>query len=260
MNMAETAVKKSSTIKRKTARTIKDIYILLLRRYGPQGWWPIISHDGTNPTKAGSINGYHVSDYSFPKNSSQRFEICAGAVLTQNTSWPSVEKALVNLEKAGLLDAKKIAETDAETIKQLIKPAGYFNQKTSYLKNFTEFFLKIDRARRVPSRADILAVKGIGNETADSILLYAFKRPEFVVDAYTKRIFSRIGMIDAKAKYDDIKAIFESNLKKKERQDAETIRIFQEYHALIVEHAKRHCGTRPRCTDCPLEKLCRKKL
>lgn len=232
--------------------SLRKIFSLLLERYGPQGWWPIISHKGTNPTKAGSINGYHVGDYSFPKDRRQMFEICAGAVLTQNTSWPSVEKALVNLDKANLLDPKRIAAADLSLIRPLIRPAGYFNQKSLYLKNFTEFFLKLKKDS-VPSRDAVLSVKGIGKETADSILLYAFRRPEFVVDAYTKRIFTRIGIINSKSSYDEVKSLFESNLKK-------DVKLFQEYHALLVEHAKRHCRTRPECGGCPLGKICDKSF
>lgn len=249
--MAKITAKKKMLVG--TAGLLKDTYSLLLKRYGPQGWWPILAHDGTNPTKAGSINGYHVGDYSFPKDTSQQFEICAGAVLTQNTGWPSVEKALMNLDRAGILDAKRISEASPEKIKQLIRPAGYFNQKTAYLKNFADFFIRINKTGHIPSREEVLHVKGIGNETADSILLYAFRQPEFVIDAYTRRIFSRIGIIDPRAAYVDVKKMFESNLKK-------DVKLFQEYHALIVEHAKRHCTTTPKCDGCPLTEVCKKRF
>ncbi|MBW2971838.1 endonuclease III domain-containing protein [Candidatus Woesearchaeota archaeon] len=231
----------------KIQNKFQKIYSILYDNYGPQGWWPLVGHRGTNPTKTGSVKGYHPGDYSYPRNSAQRFEICAGAVLTQNTSWPQVEKALTALKQKKMLSAKAISSADADSIKPLIRPAGYFNQKSAYLKNFTEFFLAL--GSRVPGRSDVLAVKGVGKETADSIMLYAFSQPEFVVDAYTKRIFSRMGLVSPGAGYDEIKSLFQSNLE----QDA---KMFQEYHALIVEHAKRHCRTKPECDGCPVSRLC----
>jgi endonuclease-3 related protein len=234
---------------------IQKIYKILLEAYGPQGWWPILSHKGTNPTKAGSINGYHVGDYSFPKNRDQQFEICMGAILTQNTSWPSVETALTNLKRSKALKLKEFRKLSDGKLRELIKPAGYYNQKANYLKNFTEFFMTL-RPGQLPSRSDILSVKGVGDETADSILLFAFMQPEFIVDAYTKRIFSRVGIIKKEAKkdatYHQVKEFFQSNLEP-------DIRIYQEYHALIVEHAKRHCRTRPDCQGCQISEYCQKK-
>ncbi|MBU0461636.1 MAG: endonuclease III domain-containing protein [Nanoarchaeota archaeon] len=230
---------------------LNKIYDSLLSSYGPQGWWPILSYKGINPTKTGSMNGYHPGNFSFPKNAAQKFEICAGAILTQNTSWPQVEKALLNLKEARFLDPETIAEIDADDLKPAIKPAGYFNQKAEYLKTFAIFFLSLKK--RKPSREDVLSVKGIGDETADSILLYAFKQPEFVVDAYTKRIFYRLGLTGENAAYQELKDVFEKNLKK-------NIELFQEYHALIVEHAKRHCKKKPECKSCPIAHMCKKKI
>jgi endonuclease-3 related protein len=214
-------------------KLIIHTYQKLLNNYGPQGWWPLLDlHDkaGVNPTKTGSVKGYHPGDYSYPKNEKQRFEIMVGAVLTQNTAWPNVEKALVGLKKAKLLDPKRLIKKDKEIIKELIKPAGYFNQKCFYLLNISRFF--VDNQGKTPTRKALLEVKGIGNETADSILLYAYNQPEFVVDAYTKRIFSDmiIGL-----GYMEIKELFEKNIP----SDNNTVQIYQEYHALIVEHAKR---------------------
>ncbi len=226
---------------------IKKIYSELYTAYGPQGWWPLIGLDGSNPTKTGSVEGYHPGDYSYPRDDSERFEICCGAVLTQNTSWPQVEKALKALEKAKLLSAKNITAADIENIKPLIKPAGYFNQKSAYLQSFAEFFLSLDS--RVPTRSEVLAVRGVGNETADSIMLYAFGIPEFVVDAYTKRIFSRLGIVAEKDSYDYVKKMFEDVLEK-------DVAVYQEYHALIVEHAKRHCRSKPDCEKCPIKNMC----
>lgn len=223
---------------------LTNIYNLLLKNYGLQGWWPLTTHDGSNPTKSGSISGYHVNDYSLPKTKEQIFEVCLGAILTQNTSWPNVEKALLNLKTISPI---YISNLNNEDLKQSIRPAGYFNQKADYIKNFTNFFLNL---KDTPSRDKLLTIKGIGNETADSILLYAFKQPEFVVDAYTKRIFSRLGFFKATDSYKEIKDFFESNLKK-------DVILFQEFHALIVEHAKRFCQKSPYCTDCFLRAVCK---
>ncbi|MFH1064293.1 MAG: endonuclease III domain-containing protein [Candidatus Woesearchaeota archaeon] len=228
---------------------LQKVYEILLTEYGPQGWWPILSHKGSNPTKTGAVNGYHVGDHSFPKNSLQMFEICVGAILTQNTGWPQVERALTNLMKKKLLGVDALLEADLGIIKECIRPAGYFNQKSAYIKEFARFFTLLKR--RTPSRHELLSVKGIGDETADSILLYAFGQPEFVIDAYTKRIFSRMGLVDKDIRYLLLKQLFEDSIKK-------DVKVFQEYHALIVEHAKRHCRTRPECDGCVISGRCKK--
>jgi len=210
---------------------LKRIYSILLKKYGFQGWWPLLGCKGTKPTKTGSIKGYHSGDYSCPRNNSQRFEICIGAILTQNTSWPQVEKALLNLKKLKALSPESLMKLDESKLKQAIKTAGYFNQKAKKLKIFAEFYINLKA--RTPTRDELLNVWGIGPETADSILLYAFNVPEFVVDAYTRRIFSKLGFIEKNASYNKIKKLFEKNLEK-------DFRLYQEYHALIVEHAKRN--------------------
>ncbi len=140
------------------------IYNSLLKMYGPQGWWPLLSCKSTNINS--TFKGYHCGDYSFPKNTRQRFEICAGAVLTQNTAWFNVEKALINLNKNKILNADAIKEINIKRLKEAIKPAGYYNQKAVYLKEFAGFFLSIKK--RIPVREELLSVKGIGPETADS--------------------------------------------------------------------------------------------
>ena len=210
------------------------VYNRLLSHYGPQGWWPIHNHKGSNPTKTGSSKGYHPKDYSFPRNKKEQFEICMGAILTQNTSWPNVEKAIINLHKIKCTTPKAIIDVDDKTLKEAIRPAGYFNQKSAYLKAFADFFIK----NKNPTREELLKVKGVGPETADSILLYAFNRPEFVVDAYTKRIFSYHNCFNIDDSYDTIKSFFESSLPRDQK-------IFQEFHALIVEHAKNHFKKQP---------------
>lgn len=218
---------------------IEKLYNELFEKYGPQGWWPLldlhVSNKGINPTKTGSIKGYHPKNYSYPKNNLQKFEICLGAILTQNTSWPNVEKALLNLKKINSINPIKILNIDENLIKDAIRPAGYFNQKNKKLKIFSDFYKK--KKGKIPSRDELLNLWGIGPETADSILLYAYKIPEFIVDSYTKRILQNMKLIDEnslneKSNYDIIKNIFQKNIKK-------DYKIYQEYHALLVEHAKR---------------------
>lgn len=210
--------------------TLLTIYEQLLHAYGPQGWWPLLDFDGINPTKTGSVKGYHPGDYSFPKTDGQKFEICLGAILTQNTAWPNAEKALLNLKAANALRPHAILALPEEKLKEAIRPAGYFNQKARKLQEFAKFYSALKG--NAPKRKDLLGIWGIGPETADSILLYAFSQPVFVVDAYTKRIFSGLGFFSEKAGYDEVQKLFEDNLPK-------DYKLYQEFHALIVEHAKR---------------------
>jgi endonuclease III related protein len=207
------------------------IYNSLINIYGPQGWWPLFTCKSTKKNGTELLKGYHCGDYSFPKNSRQRFEICVGAVLTQNTAWANVEKALLNLNKKKLLTAKAVKEINIRELKNAIMPAGYYNQKAGYLKNLACFYLSIKS--ETPSRKELLSVKGIGPETADSILLYAYNQPEFVIDAYTRRMFSHLDFFNINTKYLDIKEIFENFLPK-------DVVIYQEFHALIVRHARNH--------------------
>lgn len=212
---------------------IKKIYDRLLLEYGPQGWWPMVSLDGCkgeNPTKTGSIRGYHPEDYNYPKNKNERFEIILGTLLTQNTSWANVEKALLNLKELSGLHAEGILKLKDEELKNAIKPAGYFNQKSKRAKILAKWFIEL---KNIPTREELLALYGVGEETADSILLYAFQEPSFVIDTYTRRIFSNLGLIKGNEKYVEIKNLIEKNL------DKDT-KIFQEFHALLVEHAKRY--------------------
>ena len=225
---------------------IMKIYDYLLASYGPQGWWPLIElHEagGTNPTKTGSFRGYHPADYTYPQSRAQQFEIICGALLTQNTNWMQVEKALLNLKQLNALSPEALISINPEDLKEAIKSAGYYNQKAVRLKNLASWFLELEG--RVPDRKELLSLKGVGPETADSILLYAFKEPSFVVDAYTKRITTNLGLADEKADYDYIKALFEDNLP----QDPE---LYQEYHALLVEHAKRYYQKKGSYEKCSL--------
>ena len=193
------------------------IYEALLDAYGPQGWWHV----------AGS---YHPGDYGGPKNEVEAFEIIVGAVLTQNTAWTSVERALENLRGIKALNPHKILALSLDALKSAIRPAGFFNQKAIYLREMADFFVGLKG--RTPSRKELMSVKGVGNETAVSILLYAYKRPEFVIDAYTKRIVTSLGLAERKAGYMELKNLFESNL-------PGDVALYQEYHALLVDHAKR---------------------
>lgn len=217
--------------------------------YGPQGWWPLLELNNDkklNITKGGSLRGYHPGNYSYPRTEEQRFEMLIGAVLTQNTAWTCVEKALSNLKKLILLNPERLLKAKDSAIQEAIKPAGYFNQKTKYVKEITKFFIKLKG--RIPKREELLTIRGIGNETADSILLYAYKQPEFVVDAYTKRTFFHLGAIKENAKYIEIKKLFEDNLPK-------DFKLFQEYHALLVEHAKRYYSKKPYGMKDPLRNV-----
>jgi endonuclease-3 related protein len=204
----------------------KDIYRRLYRSFGPQHWWPAKSP----------------------------FEVAVGAILTQNTSWANVEKAIRNLAARKLLEPRRLNRLSDTKLARIIRPAGYYNIKAKRLKNFLRFFLeehsgsiKKMSAKSLPVlRRQLLEVNGIGPETADSILLYALKKPVFVVDAYTKRIFSRHRLFDAQADYHSVQKIFAQNLKK-------DVKLFNEYHALIVRVGKEFCRKqKPRCQICPL--------
>ncbi|MEM4271908.1 MAG: hypothetical protein QXD13_02385 [Candidatus Pacearchaeota archaeon] len=222
---------------------LKKIYDKLYEEYGPQGWWP--------------VNGkYNKNNFKIPRNKKEEFEIILGAILTQNTSWKNVERALENLRKANLINPYKIIKSNRQALAKYIKPSGYYNQKSGRLKIVSDFFLKnksISKKSIKEMRSMLLEVNGIGPETADSIILYAFKKPVFVIDAYTKRIFSRLGICKKDCKYEELQDIFHQNL-------PSDTKLFNEYHALIVEHAKRFCAKKPNCVDCFLRKECKQKI
>jgi endonuclease III related protein len=177
-------------------------------------------------------------------------EIALGCILTQNTNWKNVEKALTNMIDAKLTTAKKIADCDRKRLESIIRPAGFFSQKSLRLKKLCKHILDYEGDfYRDVTREELLAINGIGNETADSILLYACGKPEFVIDAYTIRMLTRMGVLDDNAKYMDTKMLFESSLKK----DA---KLYREFHALIVEHAKANCKKVPVCKECAVSRNC----
>ena len=178
-----------------------------------------------------------------------------GAVLTQNTAWTNVERALFRLRERVALDPAAILALAPDDLAEALRPAGYFNVKARRLVAFCADYLAaggFDGLNALPTdrlRQTLLAIHGIGPETADDMLLYAFARPVFVVDAYTRRIFARLGLLDARAPYESIRAAFETAL----GPDAP---LFKEYHALLVRHGKEHCRTRPVCLDCSLHRDC----
>ena len=208
-------------------KQLKAIYRVLYRVYGPQHWWP----------------------------AKTPFEVMVGAVLTQNTAWANVEKAIANLRRERLLTTpSRMINVPPEKLARLIRPCGYFNIKTRRLRHLLSFIHtrysgSLERMFATDAallREQMLAINGIGPETADSILLYAGGKPFFVVDAYTRRIFSRKGLISPAADYETIQNFFMENLPR------DTC-FYNEYHALIVRIGKEHCRkTKPRCTDCPL--------
>lgn len=194
----------------------RDLFVKMFAFYGSQNWWP-----------------------------GEGFEIAIGAILTQNTSWKNVEKALENLRNSNLLTPKSILKCDDAFLVELITPAGFFNLKARYLKNLCRLWISNPK----PSRESLLSVKGIGEETADSILLYLLNEAEFVIDTYTIRISKRLGYGDSNNnKY--WKNFYESKLDK-------DVSLFNEFHALFVEHAKRFCKKeKPLCSVCFLVKGC----
>jgi len=210
---------------KKEQSALEGIYARLLESFGPQYWWPAQS----------------------------QFEIIVGAILTQNTNWGNVEKALANLKRKKLLSPQAFQNITRSKLAHLIKPAGYFNVKARRLKNFISFLFKEygGLLRKMGTedcsvlRRKLLAVNGIGPETADSILLYAFDKPVFVVDSYTRRILYRHNIISPNENYHTIQEMFMRSLKCDQK-------MFNEYHALIVRLGKDYCKTKPRCEQCVL--------
>jgi len=204
-------------------------------------------------------------NYHKLNNSDYRFEIIIGSILTQNTSWFNVEKALSNLKINKKLDIKSILEVDMLFLQNLIKPSGFFKQKAITIKNIIVYInanynnnlnIFFNRELKV-ARKELLSLKGIGPETADSILLYAGNNPIFVVDGYTKRICKRLPM-EIEISYDKIQKFFENNLRKKFSNE-EIIKVYKEFHALIVVLCKKYCRKQPECRKCVINKHCKFK-
>jgi endonuclease III related protein len=223
----------------------------MAKHYGPQGWWPVESERASflKPSGEREMEGYHPGQYNFPRTARGRFEICCGAILTQNTAWTNVQKALAGLRAAELLSAEGLLFTPEDTLAQVIRPAGYFNQKSKYLRALANWFIaaeetlvKLPKTRQnlEITRQQLLSVRGVGPETADCILLYAYAFPTFVVDAYTRRVFGRLRLFDETWNYEQIRELLGEAFKR--TSVGATVEQYQEAHALIVEHAKRYHG------------------
>lgn len=229
--------------------TLPKLYHLLQEHFGKQDWWPIDEE-------------YHLLQGSDP-----RFEIMIGAILTQNTAWTNVEKTLNNLKQHQALTIQAIVSMDDKKLRQLIQSSGFFNQKTQRLKEFSSYLhknyhdnLTIFFSRNtLEIRKELLSLKGIGPETANSMLLYAGNHPVFVIDAYTKRISTRLPLPIKTQTYDDIQHFFEQTLQQTFPQ-RQLLTTYKELHALFVELAKNFCKKKPVCTNCPLTTLCKKIL
>jgi endonuclease-3 related protein len=226
----------------------KNLYDFLLDIFGHQHWWPVDEQ-------------YHENQQSDP-----RFEIIVGAILTQNTAWTNVEKALDNLKKHKALTLQTIADITEEKLKTMIQPSGFFNQKAQRLKFFASYIekkyhkdlLNFFSRETSETRHELLSLQGIGPETADSILLYAGNHPVFVVDSYTKRICQRLPLPILNESYDDIQHFFEKELESTIPKK-ELVSTYKEFHALLVELAKKYCWKKnPNCSPCPLTHLCEK--
>ena len=212
---------------------LKEIYARLYKTFGPQRWWP----------------GRTV------------LEVIVGAILTQNTGWVNAEKAIDNLKKNNLLNAVALRRVSLDKLAGLIRPAGYYNQKAKKLKNFVHFLFddyggslrKMFFEDFLILRSKLLGVNGIGPETADSILLYAGNKPIFVVDAYTRRILSRHNLTEPDAGYSQIQNYFMDNLENE-------VKLFNEYHALLVRLGKQICRPTPNCGICPLKGMGQKTV
>jgi len=223
------------------------IYKELFSYFGPQQWWPM---DRT----------YHQKHKSDP-----RFEVIIGAILTQNTAWINVEKAIINLKEKKMLSLKTIKGSNIDLLKELITPSGFFNQKAIRLKSISKFLQEtydgdldtLFSQPYLPLRKELLNQQGVGPETADSILLYAGNKAIFVVDAYTKRLCSRLPLHVNSTSYDDIQSFFHHDLTSHFDSD-EIVQVYNEFHAVIVELAKNFCLKRKqKCIICPLESICR---
>lgn len=205
---------------------IMAVYNDLLNQIGKRNWWPAESP----------------------------FEVIVGAILTQNTSWKNVEKAILNLKLQNLLAPEALRDIPVETLASAIRPSGYYNQKAKKIKEFVKYFfdrydgsiIKMRKKEKQALRKELLEIHGIGPETADAILLYALEKPVFVVDTYTKRILERHSWLNHKATYQDIQHLFMSNL------PLDT-QLYNEYHALIDFVGHNYCRKQPKCQECPLE-------
>jgi len=213
-----------------TIQQLMQIYNRMFAYFGPRSWWP----------------------------GETMFEICVGAILTQSVSWKNVMKAIDNMKRAGLLELESMYTASAEAIEQCIIPTMYYRMKTKKLQAFVSHIMQKyngDLAKMFSKdmdslRIELLSIYGIGPETADSIILYAAEKPAFVVDAYTRRIFSRLGIFSDDVTYDEMKNYFMQRL-------SPDVPLYNEYHALVTGIGNRFCSNkRPKCKECPLGEKC----
>jgi len=210
---------------------LRSMYAALLDAYGTRKWWP----------------------------AETAFEVVIGAFLTQATAWRSVERSIANLHEAGILSIEGIREISEERLRELIRPSGFVQRKAASIKTFVQFLderyggslKQMSEAPTAELRTQLLALPGVGPETADAILLYALEHPVFVVDEYLRRVAARHELLPANARYADLQSLGDGAIASPTRE--ETARHANELHALIVEVGKRHCGTTPRCEGCPLQ-------
>jgi len=213
--------------------TLLNIFYALKNAFGPQHWWP--ADDGA-------------------------FEVMVGAILTQNTAWSNVERAIAGLKAHDCLDPARILSLEHDALAEMIRPAGYFNVKARRLVSYCRWYIEaggyptLSEWADGPLREALLAVHGIGPETADDIMLYAFERPVFVVDAYTRRFFSRLELVPDEIGYEALRSFAEKSLEAVPEPDREV--LFNEFHALIVAQGKSICRPRPRCSECCLNRYC----
>lgn len=219
----------SGVLEGDSAAGLREVYRRLLTRYGPQGWWP----------------------------GESRLEVVLGAILTQGTAWTNVEKALANLKGAGLLSTRSLRDISVDALAGLLRPSGFFNVKARRAKAFIDYLWEkyggdldsLLAGEASELRRELLSLEGIGQETADDIVLYAAGKPFFVIDGYTRRIVTRLGMAPRREGYGDYQHLFQESLPR----DAS---LYGEYHALLDRHAKDTCRVRPRCPECCLLELC----
>ena len=210
-------------------RFLKTVYQRLFKEYGKQHWWPAETD----------------------------LEMIIGAILTQSTSWTNVEKAIHELQQKGMLSVQGLYDVPLDTLAEMVHSSGYFNQKAKKIKAFIQHLMfhhqgKLDRLLKQPLpslRQELQSIHGVGKETADSIILYASRQPVFVIDAYTRRIFNRLGCNTEDAGYDELQEMFHHAL-------PADVPLFNEYHALIVAFGKSHCRKRPDCPPCILKEYC----
>lgn len=226
--------------------TLRNIFRRLFAAYGPQGWWPLFDH------RRG------ITRYRHGLRDTRRlfFEVSLGAILTQNVAWSNVEKSLLLLSRSGLIDPLALEKADHDTIAESIRSTGYYNQKARKIKNFLRWYKEygyspypLRKKTTEELRGELLDINGIGQETADSMLLYGLGRRIFLVDAYTMRLFQRLGHCTEGASYNQVQDYFHA------RFDGD-VDDCREYHALIVRHAKERCRKIPQCGSCLFRRSC----